>query len=45
VGEQLREWDGRIYKKLNTNLVNWAEVLFSYHVRGHLVWRNFGQTE
>jgi len=31
VGEQLREWDGRIYKKLNTNLVNWAEALFSYH--------------
>jgi hypothetical protein len=31
VGKQLQEWNGRIYKKLSTNLVNWAEMLFSYH--------------
>jgi hypothetical protein len=31
VGEQLREWDGRIYEKLSTNLINWAQALFSYH--------------
>ncbi|HNT77086.1 MAG TPA: hypothetical protein PKH77_18910 [Anaerolineae bacterium] len=29
-GEQLRAWPGRIYEKLHTNLVNWAEALFSY---------------
>jgi hypothetical protein len=31
VGEQLQAWEGRIYEKLSTNLVNWAEALFSYH--------------
>jgi len=30
-GEQLQAWEGRIYEKLSTNLVNWAEALFSYH--------------
>jgi hypothetical protein len=27
----LQAWEGRIYEKLSTNLVNWAEALFSYH--------------
>ena len=31
VSEQFHAWDGRIYEKLNVNLVNWAEALFSYH--------------
>ncbi len=30
LGKQLQEWDGRIYKKLSSNLVNWAEGLFRY---------------
>jgi hypothetical protein len=30
-GAQLQAWEGRIYEKLSTNLVNWAEALFSYH--------------
>jgi hypothetical protein len=30
LGEQLQEWDGRIYEKLRTNLINWAENLFGY---------------
>jgi hypothetical protein len=30
LGEQLQEWDGRIYEKLSTNLINWAEDLFCY---------------
>jgi hypothetical protein len=29
-GEQLQTWEGRIYKKLGTHLVNWADALFSY---------------
>jgi hypothetical protein len=28
--EQLQSWSGRIYKKLSTNLKNWAPALFSY---------------
>lgn len=27
---QLQDWSGRIYKKLRTNLKNWAPALFSY---------------
>ena len=30
LAEQLRDWSGRIYKKLRTNLKNWAPALFSY---------------
>jgi hypothetical protein len=30
LGEQLQEWDGRIYEKLSTNLIHWAENLFCY---------------
>jgi hypothetical protein len=30
LGKQLQEWDGRIYNKLSSNLVNWAEELFGY---------------
>ena len=29
-GKQLQGWDGRIYKKLSSNLSNWAEGLFRY---------------
>jgi predicted DNA-binding protein YlxM (UPF0122 family) len=28
--EQLQPWSGRIYKKLSSNLKNWAPALFSY---------------
>lgn len=28
--EQLQSWSGRIYKKLSSNLKNWAAALFSY---------------
>jgi hypothetical protein len=31
LGKQLQEWNGRIYKKLSSNLVNWAEELFHYY--------------
>jgi hypothetical protein len=31
VGEQLREWKGRINTKLSSNLTQWAERLFAYH--------------
>lgn len=31
IGEELQAWDGRIYEKLSSNLVNWAESLFSYY--------------
>lgn len=30
LGKQLQEWDGRIYDKLSSNLINWAEALFCY---------------
>jgi len=30
LGAQLQEWEGRIYKKLSSNLINWAEGLFRY---------------
>jgi hypothetical protein len=30
LGAQLQAWSGRIYKKLSTNLKNWAPALFSY---------------
>jgi hypothetical protein len=30
VGQQLGSWSGRIYQKLASNLINWAENLFSY---------------
>ena len=30
MGKQLRGWEGRIYKKLSSNLINWAEGLFRY---------------
>jgi hypothetical protein len=31
IGEELQAWDGRIYDKLSSNLINWAESLFSYY--------------
>jgi hypothetical protein len=31
MGEQLAQWKGRIYEKLSSNLVHWAEALFAYH--------------
>lgn len=30
LGKQLQAWDGRIYDKLSSNLINWAEELFCY---------------
>jgi hypothetical protein len=30
LGAQLQSWEGRIYQKLSTNLINWAAGLFSY---------------
>jgi hypothetical protein len=30
LGKQLQAWDGRIYDKLSSNLINWAEELFRY---------------
>jgi hypothetical protein len=30
LGKQLQGWEGRIYKKLRSNLINWAEGLFCY---------------
>jgi hypothetical protein len=30
LANQLQAWSGRIYKKLSTNLKNWASALFSY---------------
>lgn len=30
LGKQLQGWEGRIYKKLSSNLINWAEGLFRY---------------
>jgi hypothetical protein len=30
LGRQLQEWTGRIYEKLSSNLINWAEGLFRY---------------
>lgn len=30
LGQQLQEWEGRIYDKLSSNLINWARGLFSY---------------
>jgi hypothetical protein len=30
LGKQLQEWEGRIYEKLSSNLINWAEDLFCY---------------
>ena len=30
LGKSLQGWDGRIYEKLSSNLVNWAEELFRY---------------
>jgi hypothetical protein len=30
LAEQLQGWSGRIYKKLSSNLKNWAPALFSY---------------
>lgn len=30
VGQQLAQWSGRIYKKLSSNLLNWAKNLFNY---------------
>ncbi len=30
LAEQLQAWSGRIYKKLRSNLKNWAPALFSY---------------
>jgi hypothetical protein len=30
LGKQLQEWNGRIYDKLSSNLINWAEELFRY---------------
>jgi hypothetical protein len=31
VGQQLQGWAGRIYQKLSSNLIHWAEGLFHYH--------------
>jgi len=30
LGEQLSQWKGRIYEKLSSNLLHWAEGLFAY---------------
>ena len=30
LGEQLKGWNGRIYKKLSNNLIHFAEALFAY---------------
>ncbi len=30
MGRQLQGWSGRIYEKLSSNLINWAEGLFRY---------------
>ena len=30
LGEQLKSWNGRIYKKLSNNLIHFAEALFAY---------------
>jgi hypothetical protein len=30
LGKQLQAWDGRVYDKLSSNLINWAEELFRY---------------
>ncbi len=30
LGEQLQEWEGRIYEQVSSHLVNWAEALFCY---------------
>lgn len=30
LGKQLQDWEGRIYKKLSSNLINWAAGLFRY---------------
>jgi hypothetical protein len=30
LGKQLQAWDGRIYDKLSSNLIHWAERLFCY---------------
>jgi len=30
LGKHLQGWEGRIYKKLSSNLINWAEGLFCY---------------
>jgi hypothetical protein len=30
LGKQLQAWDGRIYDKLSSNLINWAKELFRY---------------
>jgi hypothetical protein len=30
LGKQLQKWNGRIYDKLSSNLINWAEELFRY---------------
>ena len=30
LGKRLQAWEGRIYKKLSSNLINWAEGLFCY---------------
>ncbi|MCJ7550316.1 MAG: hypothetical protein MUQ30_11615 [Anaerolineae bacterium] len=31
LGQQLQGWEGRIYKKLSSNLTRWASELFGYH--------------
>ena len=31
LGRKLQGWTGRIYEKLSSNLINWAEGLFRYH--------------
>jgi hypothetical protein len=31
LGEQLEAWKGRIYKKLSSNLIHFAEALFAYY--------------
>lgn len=30
LGEQLSHWKGRIYQKLSSNLIHWAQALFAY---------------
>jgi hypothetical protein len=30
LGQQLHSWSGRIYQKLSSNLLQWAEALFAY---------------
>lgn len=44
VGRQLASWSGRIYRKLASNLMHWAEKLFTYQaVLRPALWQLFTQ--